>query len=227
MTLRTRVSLELSLLGTSTAGFLLLFPKRPLEVDLGLALLALGLVGLNAGFTRNAIWGCFPLGSETGRLRRCLVITSGVTACGVLGMLVFGMGMAYAQGRWEEVFGRIFTWRLFPAIGLYFPWALLQQTLFQFYLLGRLRVLIPSKSPLPAIALTGIGYALVHLPNWGVTVVSLLAGIFWSSLYYAFRVLSPLALSHAILGSTFYYWIYGEDLFGAWISGPVVLTDPG
>jgi Type II CAAX prenyl endopeptidase Rce1-like len=87
-------------------------------------------------------------------------------------------------------------------------------------------VLIPSKSPLPAIALTGIGYALVHLPDWGITVVSLLAGIFWSSLYYAFRVLSPLALSHAILGSTFYYWIYGEDLFGAWISGPAVLTYP-
>jgi hypothetical protein len=137
------------------------------------------------------------------------------------------MGMAYAQGGWEEVTKRIFTWRLFPAISLYFPWALLQQTLFQFYLLGRLRVALPSKSPLPAIALTGIGYSLVHLPDWEVTVVTSLAGIFWSSLYYAFRVLSPLALSHAILGSTFYYWIYAEDLLGAWISGPAALIDPG
>src|SRR5437763_1695399 len=195
MILRTRVFLELSLLGASTAGFLLLFPERPLGVDLGLAFLALDLIGLNAGFTRNVIWGRFPLGSETGRLRRCFVITSGVTACGIFGMLALGMGMAYAQGGWEEVFGRIFTWRLFPTIGLYFPWALLQQTLFQFYLLGRLRVALPSKFPLPAIALTGIGYALVHLPDWGMTVVRLLAGIFWSCLYFAFRVLSPLALS--------------------------------
>jgi CAAX prenyl protease-like protein len=226
MTLRTRIFLELSLLGASTAGFLLLFPERPWGVDLGLALLALGLIGLNAGFTRNAIWGRFPL-SETGRLRRCLVITLGLTACGVFGMLALGMGMAYTQGGWEEVFRRIFTWRLFPAIGLYFPWALLQQTLFQFYLLGRLRVLIPSKSPLPAIALTGIGYALVHLPDWGITVMTSLAGLFWSSLCYAFRVLSPLALSHSILGSTFYYRIYGEDLLDAWISGPVALIDLG
>jgi hypothetical protein len=52
-----------------------------------------------------------------------------------------------------------------------------------------------------------------------------LAGIFWSSMYYAFRVLSPLALSHAILGSTFYYWIYGEDLLGAWISGMATAMD--
>jgi hypothetical protein len=58
-------------------------------------------------------------------------------------------------------------------------------------------------------------------------VVTSLAGIFWSSLYYAFRVFSPLALSHAILGSTFYYWIYAEDLLGAWISGPAALIDPG
>jgi hypothetical protein len=215
MTLRRQVSLELSLLGTSTAGFVLLFPERPLGVDLGLAFLALGLVGLNAGFTRNAIWGRFPSQCETGRLRRCLAITSGVTACGVFGVLALGMGMAYAQGGWEEVIKRIFTWHLFLAIGLYFPWALLQQTLFQFYLLGRLRVALPSRSPLPAIALTGIGYSLVHLPDWGIVVVTALAGIFWSALYSAFRVLSPLALSHAILGSTFYYWIYGEDLLGA------------
>jgi len=55
------------------------------------------------------------------------------------------------------------------------------------------------------------------LPHLEITVVTSLAGIFWSYLYYTFRVLSPLALSHAILGSTFYYWIYGEDLLGAWL----------
>jgi hypothetical protein len=142
-------------------------------------------------------------------------------------MLALGMGMAYTQGGGEAILKRIFTWRLFPAIGLYFPWALLQQTLFQFYLQGRLRVALSSSSPLPAIALTGIGYALVHLPDLGIMAVTALAGLFWSALYSAFRVLSPLALSHAILGSTFYYWVYGEDLLGAWRAELVTLIDPG
>ena len=28
--------------------------------------------------------------------------------------------------------------------------------------------------------------------------------------------LIPLAISHATLGPTFYYWVYGRDLFESW-----------
>jgi len=61
-----------------------------------------------------------------------------------------------------------------------------------------------------------MSYALVHLPDVWTTLASAVAGIFWTVLYYRYRLLSPLALSHAILGSTFYYWIMGRDLAEAW-----------
>jgi len=48
MTLRRRLSIELVLLGVCATGFLLVFPERPWGVDVGLALLALGLISLNA-----------------------------------------------------------------------------------------------------------------------------------------------------------------------------------
>ena len=49
---RRRVAVELLVLGVLSSGFLVLFPRRPVFVDLGLALFALGLVLLNANYTR-------------------------------------------------------------------------------------------------------------------------------------------------------------------------------
>ena len=97
------------------------------------------------------------------------------------------------------------------------PWALLQQTLFQFYLLGRLRTVIPTRSPLFAIVLTGISYAMTHLPDLTVALVTSLMGVFWTSMYYRFRMLTPIALSHAVLGTGFCYWIYDRDLLDDWL----------
>ena len=31
------------------------------------------------------------------------------------------------------------------------------------------------------------------------------------------RVILPLAVSHALLGSTFYYWVYGKELAARWL----------
>jgi len=38
----------------------------------------------------------------------------------------------------------------------------------------------------------------------------------WSFLYYRYRLLLPLAISHAALGSAFYYGIFGHDLAMEW-----------
>ena len=111
---------------------------------------------------------------------------------------------------------RVGNSRLLVALALYLPWALLQQALFQFYLLGRLRTLLPASV---AVTVTGVAYALVHLPDIGVAAASAIAGVFWSYVYCCYRVLSPLALSHALLGSTFYYWVYGRDLVRGWTAG--------
>jgi hypothetical protein len=105
------------------------------------------------------------------------------------------------------------NWHLALVFLLYLPWALLQQFLFQFYLLGRFLTLLPTPV---AVFVTGITYSLVHLPEVSVALAAPPAGIFLSFLYRRDRVLLPLGLSHALLGSTFYYWVYGRDLFMVW-----------
>ena len=62
---RRRTAVEVLILGLLSTGFLALFPHRPISVDLVLALLALALVLLNAGYTRTHIWGLWPV--EVGR----------------------------------------------------------------------------------------------------------------------------------------------------------------
>lgn len=214
--LRSRIALELGLLTILTIVFLLCFPRRPTYVDITLALLALALLGWNARFTRSVIWARFPI-SERGRGRAwsCLLPVAAMTIPVLLIFLGVGLALGSSERGWEGGLERLSNWHILLALALYFPWALLQQTLFQFYLLGRLLTLFP---PVVAVSVTGVAYSLVHLPDVWVTLVTAAAGIFWTALYRRYRVLLPLALSHALLGSTFYYWVYGRDLFEGWLN---------
>ena len=108
---------------------------------------------------------------------------------------------------------RVGIWRILLAVAFYLPWALLQQTLFQFYLFGRLLTLLP---PWLAVACTALAYGLVHLPDPVLSAFTALAGIFWSYVYNRYRRLLPLAVSHACLGAAFHYWVYGLDLAREW-----------
>jgi hypothetical protein len=103
------------------------------------------------------------------------------------------------------------------ALAAYLPWTLVQETLLQFYLQGRLRVILPGATPAALALVTGVFYGAVHLgPTWGhlgVAGVSTIAGVVWSYAYQRYRVLIPIAVSHALLASTWYYWIYGRDVF--------------
>ena len=65
--------------------------------------------------------------------------------------------------------------------------------------------------------LTGVTYSLVHLPDLRVTAVTAVAGVFWCWAYDRYRSILPLAVSHALLGSTFYYWVYGKELAARWL----------
>jgi hypothetical protein len=58
----------------------------------------------------------------------------------------------------------------------------------------------------------------VHLPDIPVTVVTIIGGILWSYSYHRDRYVLPIAISHALLGSTFYYWIFGRDLLHEFFS---------
>jgi len=211
-----RVAVELLVLGLVASGFLALFPRRPISVDLGLALFALGLVLLNASYTRAQCWGQWPV--EVGRAgwRRGVLVTMTLTVLVILVFLLIGAVIGYQGAGWPGVKARILHPYLPTAVLLYLPWAWLQQTLFQFYLLGRVRTLCPSLHLLAQSALNGLIFGLVHTTDMWIVLLAALGGTLWSVLYFRYRQLWPLAVSHALVGTTFYYWVYGHDLASRW-----------
>lgn len=216
MTVRRKVAWELGIIAVLATAFLFLFPKRSPFVDMALAGVALVCLGLSAGYTKEAIWAASPPPVTENRLKRCLVVTFWVTTPTAVLLLLIGMVLAYRDGGWPVAVGRVFNWRILVAFGCYLPWALVQQTLFQFYLLGRLLTLFPSNRSMPAVIVTGLCFSLVHLPDVWTALVTAGAGIVWTLIYFRYRLLLPLAFSHAALGAAFYYGIFGHDLAAEW-----------
>jgi len=216
--LKGRLGIELLTLATIAMAFLVLVPKRPVYVEIALALLGLILLGLNINFTNNVVWKQFPpIEDKKTRTRAAYQAVLMVTVSLAVMCLGAGIVFGYVLNGWDGAWNRISNWHILITICMYLPWALLQQTLFQYYLLGRLLTLL---GPKPAIFLTGIAFGLVHLPDFWITLTTVAMGIIWTYWYYRYRVLTPLAVSHATLGSTFYYWVYGRDLFEAWTQFP-------
>ena len=212
--LKRRLLIELLVLGVLTLIFLFVFPQRAVYIDGLLAVLALALIGLNARFTKNSVWAQFPPMSELRtRAKRSYALAGAFTIPVILVFAVAGFALGYREFGWEGAWARVSNWHILVTFLFYLPWALLQQFLLQFYLLGRLLTLLPASM---AVIATGMAYSFVHLPEVGVALATAPAGIFWTFLYYRDRLLLPLGLSHALLASTFYYWVYGQDLFMVW-----------
>jgi hypothetical protein len=212
--LKRRLFTELLVLFVLTIIFLAAFPKRSIYVDGLLALFAFSLILWNARFTKNSVWIHFPPKDDLRtRVKRSYTLAATFTIPVILAFTATGLILGCREFGWQGAWTRLTNWQLLVAFLLYLPWALLQQYLFQFYLLGRLLTLLPT--PVAVLA-TGMAYSMVHLPEVGVALATAPAGIFWTFLYRRDRVLLPLGLSHALLGSTFYYWVYGRDLFLAW-----------
>lgn len=220
--MRRRIALELAVLSGLTGLYLTVFPNRPLGVDVGLSLVAMGVIGLVAKDTRERIWGP-PASMQFVRIRRCVWNMGLFTVPSVIAMGIFGAGSAWhehlAAGGEDSAMAvawaiahRLFHPHFFLALVLYVPWALAQQTLFQFYLLGRLRGLLPFASPLTLSIICGMFYGAAHLPELSVAFVTTIGGAVWSYSYHRDRLVWPIAISHAIMGSTFYYWVYNENL---------------
>ena len=200
LSLRLRMLFELGILATLTPLFLYYAP-RDRGLYMGMALLFLGFVAINAKETKERIWGR-PASGKSERLWRSTRAMAVMTIPVVIVFLAWGVWMGH----------EVSYLHLLLALGLYIPWALLQQAIFQFYLLGRLRTLLPFVSPILLALVVGATYGLVHLPDWRVTLVTTLAGVYWSYFYLRDRHILPIAMSHAILGSTFYYFVIGRDL---------------
>lgn len=206
MSLRRRAAVELATLGVLTCVYLVLVPERPVWVDAGLGLVAVVLVAATARTTREQVWAP-PAMPRRERLRHCRRHM-------LVGTLAVALLFAAAGRRGAP----LFTATMLGALLLFIIWATVQQMLFQFYLLGRLRALLPT-APAPALAaVNGLLFGAVHLPDVELTVLTIVGGAVWSWYYLRNRSLGPIALSHAVLGTTYYYWIRGDDLLLRWLS---------
>ena len=217
MTVRTKVAVELGIIAVLTIAFLVLFPHRNPWLDVGMAGFALVCIGATAGYTKKVVWAASP-SQQPGpnRFTQCVRLTLWVTVPAVVGFLLVGGVLGYRNGGWPAVTERILNWKILAVFGAYIGWALMQQTLFQFYLLGRLLALFPKNQPIWPVLITGLGFSLVHLPDVWTSLVTAVAGVVWTFIYYRYRCLLPLAFSHAALGTAFYYGICGHDLAQEW-----------
>jgi membrane protease YdiL (CAAX protease family) len=204
------VALELLGLGAATAAFLASFEVRPPYVDLVLAIAAVALIVASAARSRR-LWALarapeLDAGRDAWR--------AGLLFTGVALVMLAALAVIVARGAGTPAIDRFASWHLLAAAALYFPWALLQQYIFQFYLLPRWLRLVPVPA---AVVLTAATFSAVHFPRWPVMLVTLVAGAVWALLYYRWRRLVPLALSHALLGAALHYWVFGNDLLARWL----------
>ncbi len=216
MSLRVKVILELGIIAVLTTVFLLLFPRRNPLLDVALAGFALACIGISAPYTKRVVWDATPQPAVKNRLKECLAVTLWITVPVVLVFLLIGGIIACKSSGWLAFRNRIFSWGILAVFGCYLPWALMQQSLLQFYLLGRLLVLFPKKLSFVPFIATGLCFGLVHLPDVWTALVTVAAGGVWSFMYFRYRRLLPLAFSHAALGTAFYYGLFGQDLAAQW-----------
>src|SRR5438552_5037154 len=177
MTVRTKVTVELGIIAVLTIAFLLLFPHRNPWFDVGLAGFALLCIGASAGYTKNVVWAASPPQPGRNRFSQCVKITLWVTVPTVVGFLLAGAILGYRNSGWPGVTERILNWKILAVFGAYLAWALMRQTLFQFYLLGRLLALFPKDQRIWPVLITGLGFSLVHLPDVWTSLVTAVAGV--------------------------------------------------
>lgn len=207
---RAGVALELAAVLVAAALFVAFFRVRAGYVDVALALAALGLIAAGTPRTR-ALWSRLARGAPASRnVWRDMGLFTGIVA-GVL--LVTGAWIGYSADGLPGAVRRVATWHFAVACVLYLPWALLQQFIFQVYLLGRLLWLVPYRFAVP---LAAAAFSLVHFPRTPVMLGTAAAGLVWAATYVRHRALMPLAVSHAVLGSALHYWVFGRDLAHLW-----------
>jgi membrane protease YdiL (CAAX protease family) len=204
------VVLELAGIGFAALVFVASFQVRPPYLDFALAAAAVALIVSSAARSRR-FWALARAADAHGA-RRAWAVAMGFTAAALLVLALVAVLVARAAG--TPALERFANWHMLAAAALYLPWALLQQYIFQFYWFGRWLQVVPAPV---AVALTALAFAAVHFPRWPVMAVTLVAGAAWALIYLRWRRLLPLAVSHALLGTTLHYWVFGNDLLERWL----------
>ena len=204
------VTLELSIIGALALLFVATVRVRHPYVDFTLAGVAVALIVLSARRSQR-LWALAPAPAAPGT-RAAWQFAGGFTVLSLVALAAAGVVVAHVAGEpWQP---RFLNWHFAVAATLYLPWALLQQYIFQFYLLGRLLQVVALRFAIPIAA---CAFAAVHFPRWPVMLATVVAGSVWSLCYVRSRRLLPLAVSHALLGATLHYWVLGHDLLDAWL----------
>jgi hypothetical protein len=204
------VILELAAIGAAALVFVATFQVRPPYLDFVLAAAAVALIALSAARSRR-LWAFARSADATG-VRGAWWAALYFTAAALVVLAIAALLVARPAG--APALARFGNWHMLAAAALYFPWALLQQYIFQFYWFGRWLRLVPVPV---AVALTALAFAAVHFPRWPVMAVTLIACSAWTLIYYRWRSLVPLAVSHALLGTALHYWVFGNDLLERWL----------
>ena len=177
--------------------------------DLVEALLAYGLI-LAVIWTPNPLqrvlyWITFAVILTLTLLRREDLTTLGLGSQGLVSSLwivglalvlaAITMGLAFRLHTLHSLFGQA---PLIAHIWGYLVWALMQQFLIQCYFLARFLRLTSRRWQ--AVALTALLFALAHIPNPVLTVLTLVWGALSSLFFLRYRNLYTLAVAHGILG---------------------------
>jgi membrane protease YdiL (CAAX protease family) len=210
MNTRRFVALELAAIGGAALIFVATFRVRPPYLDFALAGAAVALIAASERRSRR-LWDAAPLVPGSSASRRAWLESGAFSGAALL--VLAGLAV-WSAGSGAALAARASNWHMAVAVALYFPWALLQQYIFQRFLLGRLLRLVP---PSAAIAVTALAFSSVHFPRWPVMALVVIACSVWSTVYYRTRALLPLAASHALLGSALHYWVFGNDLLQRWL----------
>ena len=112
--------------------------------------------------------------------------------------VVLAMAAVMLAGRLHTLHVPTTPYLFFRRYGAYIVWAGVQQLVLQCFFLSRALRLMPD--PVSAAALSAGLFAIAHLPNPLLTVVTLICGLASCLFFVRYRNLWPLAIAHAILG---------------------------
>jgi len=133
------------------------------------------------------------------------------------------LATAYFSGSLHRLWGLQNPW--YAIVG-YACWALVQEFMLQCFCLRMLRALVSKAS---ALLLSGAVFAVAHLPNPSLTLVTFFAGVTFTAIYARKRNLFVVALIHAALGLTLAVsvpdaWFHGLRVGRHFVEGPTAIA---
>jgi membrane protease YdiL (CAAX protease family) len=125
---------------------------------------------------------------------------------GTMAILVIGCGVAVAIPLLAMASGHPVPanpdWPKFHNVWPYVIWALGQQFLLQSYFYLRFESLFGARA---AVVVSTVLFALLHVPNLPLTVMTFVGGFFFTEMFRIYRSLYPLGIAHAALGIAIAY----------------------